>query len=105
MKIIRNKDIILYSDLNLKELIKYYPSSNVNDILSTLYAVQILRKIEISKEDIILAKEISNNRCLPYGDVLQAILARNNHAIIITQDKHYQRLKDIAISKRPEEII
>lgn len=34
-----------------------------------------------------------------------AILSRDNGAILITRDNHFQDLTDIAIIKKPEEVI
>ena len=64
-----------------------------------------MEKVGISDEDIKEAKKISEERGLPFGDVMHAILARNNNAILISRDKHFQLLKDICEVVKPEEII
>jgi len=36
---------------------------------------------------------------------LHSILARDNQAVLITRDKHFLKLLDICIIKKPEELI
>jgi len=51
------------------------------------------------------ARLISRNRNLPNRDVLHSILSRDNSLQFITRDKHFDRLKYITISKKPEDFI
>jgi len=51
------------------------------------------------------AKDISLKRNLPKGDVLHALIARDNKAILVTLDKHFKKLLDIVESKRPQDLI
>ena len=44
-------------------------------------------------------------RNVPRGDAIHAIIARDYELILITRDKHFQNLKDIAECYKPEEII
>ncbi|MFT7615376.1 MAG: putative nucleic acid-binding protein [Candidatus Woesearchaeota archaeon] len=39
------------------------------------------------------------------GDALHAILARDNNCILVTRDKHFQKITPICIPYKPEEII
>ena len=50
------------------------------------------------------ARQVRKNVRVPYGDVLHAILARDCSAILVTRDKHFKKLADIAIAFRPEEL-
>ena len=49
------------------------------------------------------ALKVSIKRKAPKGDVLHALIARDNEAILITQDKHFRKLKDIVLVKKPED--
>jgi len=42
---------------------------------------------------------------VPFFDALHAVLARDNKAIMVTRDKHFDELLDITKYKKPEEII
>lgn len=54
-----------------------------------------------AKEAAILCKQ----RKVAFGDALHAILARDNNAIMVTRDKHFLGLADIAEVKKPEDLI
>ncbi len=62
-------------------------------------------KIFTTKHQILEAKNIAKLRNLPKGEVLHAILARDNETIMITRDKHFLKLRDVIESYKPEEII
>jgi hypothetical protein len=104
-KIIKNKNLLFYTDLTIKELKIDYNEKEIVNMLDFLFMLNILRKASITKEDYIEAKNQSRLTNVPMPDALHAIISRNNHAIFISQDKHAQRLKQITIVKRPEEIL
>ena len=104
MKIIKRKDTLFYSDLIIRELKKDYNENEVNDMLNFLFLTNTLKKVEMKKEDYLEARKIAEERNLPIPDAFHAILARNNKAIMISQDAHLQELKDIVKVKKPEEI-
>ena len=62
-------------------------------------------EIKISMCQTAESKEIARQRGLPSFDVLHAILARDNHAVLVTRDRHFCELGDIAESAPPERII
>lgn len=104
-KVIKNKEILFYSELIINELKKDYNNEDINEMLNILFITKILKKVEVDKKDYLLAKKISFERNLPIYDVLHAILSSKNKAILVTQDKHMQELKDIVIVKKPQELI
>ncbi len=105
MKILKRKDKILFSKSILGELKKDYSEKEINDLLNILFISKILIKIEIKKEEHEEAKKLSKKRNIPYIDCLNAIQARNNKAIMISQDKHFfEKLSDITKTVRPEQI-
>lgn len=105
MRIIKNKEIVLFSELIIRELKSDYDEKEIDKMLNILLMIGILKRVEISKNDYKEAKRIGTERGLPFGDVLHAILARDNNAVLISQDKHHQELKDIVEVKKPKEII
>jgi predicted nucleic acid-binding protein len=103
-KLMSKKGRILFSRLIYIELTMSYSEECVNDMLNLLIRINILEKVDISDSQDSEAKRIARERNLPSHDVLHAILARDNGAVIITQDKHFDMLKDIVDVKKPEEI-
>ena len=105
MKIIEDKDIILFNDLIVNELRSDYSAEEVELMLSFFFYVDILEKVDIRFKDAKEAKKIGQDRDIPTNDALHAIIARNNRAILVSQDKHFSLLKDIVEVKRPDELI
>ncbi len=105
MKIMKNKDILLFSDLLIKELKIQYNEKDINDMLNILFLMKILEFVNIDKSEFREAETIAKKRNLPLPDVLHAIISRDNKAILVSQDKHFQKLKDLVEIRKPEEII
>lgn len=63
-----------------------------------------MEKVSISEEQAKEAAVICKKRNVPFGDALHAILARDNKSIMVTRDKHYKKLKDIADIQKPEDL-
>jgi len=101
--ILNKKSKIIISDLLIIELKINYSIEEINGMFK-LFEKQI-EKIVSSEEQQAEATKLAKERNLPRGDALHAILARDNNYILITRDKHFKQLKDIAITYKPEEII
>ena len=65
----------------------------------------ILQKVEISKEIHMNAKIIAKQRALGFGDVLRALLSKENKSILITRDLHFYQLNDITKCRKPAELL
>ena len=65
----------------------------------------LLKKVEIKEKQIKEAVRLRNNLKIPFGDVLHAILARDNNAIMVTRDRHFEEVQNIVNIKKPEELI
>jgi len=103
-KIIKTNSVILYSELNIRELKHLgYSFDEVKNLFMPIRS--ITQRVHIHSEDIELAKKLNVKRKLPKGDALHALLARNNEAQLISRDKHFEKLRDIAIAKKPEDAI
>lgn len=106
MKILNNRDTILFSKALVWELRKDYSENDINDMLNLLVLNKILINLEITKEEHLESKHLSQERNLPYIDCLNAVQARNNDAVLVTQDAHFfEKLTDIIKPIRPQEII
>lgn len=104
-KAIKEDNLILYSDLVVQELMIKYNKEEISNILSILYKIGLLEKVTISKEQAREASDLCTKRKIPFADALHAILSRDNKSILITRDKHFQKLIDIAEIKKPEDIL
>jgi predicted nucleic acid-binding protein len=105
MKILKRKDLILFSEGLIREMSNDYERKEIDDMLNLLINSNVLIKIEITKEEFLEAKQLSEKRNLPFIDCLNAIQARNNKAILITRDEHFfKNLSDITKPSRPENI-
>ena len=96
-------DRIIITDLTIRELEMNYSIPEIRGMMKLFESV--IDKIVASKEQRSESKNISQERNVPKGDALHAILARDNKLILITRDKHFNQLKDISLYKKPEEII
>lgn len=103
-KIIENNFKIAYSDLNVKELKNIgYGTEEINEILS-IAKPDNLKHTHIYKEQIAEAKKLAKQRNIPKKDALHAILARDNDLQLIATDPHFDKLKDIIITRKPVDI-
>lgn len=106
LKILKDKDSILFSESLIWELKKRYTLEEIQQIMSLLFHTQVLKRISTTKEEFLEAKNLARNRNLPLIDCLQVIQARNHDAVMVSQDKHIiECLKDIVKTIRPEQII
>lgn len=102
-RIIKDKDTILFSDLIIREISIAYAEAEIEEQLRFLTFTGVLREVKITEEQIIEAKGIAAERSLPVADALHAIIARDNGATFITQDRHGDRLRDIVDVRKPDE--
>ena len=104
-KIIEKNKIIIYSDNILMEFKRLgLHESEINEILRILKPKNIQR-VHITKEQIIEMNKLARQRELPKNDALHSILSRDHESQLVSRDKHFEKLKDITIPKRPEELI
>lgn len=97
------KHRLIISDLLIRELESNYSMEQINGMV--LPFQKIMEKVFVTKEQRDEAKKIAEERNLPSGDVLHAIVARDNSYIMVTRDKHFKELGNITKHCKPEEII
>ncbi len=101
---IKNKGYILViSDILLIELEGRYSLAEINGMFK--FFEDHIEKVKSTTEQTGEARKLSNNRNVPMGDALHAILARDNELILITRDNDFKKLKDISKFSKPEEFI
>jgi predicted nucleic acid-binding protein len=105
LKMICDKDTIIYSDLILKELTFDFDKKDLYTLFCILDSLGALKKVVISGSQYDEAKSVALRRCLPHPDVLHAIVARDDGAVLVSQDAHFQRLRDLVVVRKPQEIV
>lgn len=104
IKIIKNNELIIISDLTLAELTAVgYPQWELKKLFRPLKS--LLLYVESTKKEIGKAKDLSKKRRVPKGDALHALIARDHKATLVTLDKHFHSLKDIIEPKRPQDLL
>lgn|SRR3989338_6024302 len=98
-----NKSALFISDMHIRELEGYYSLAEINGMMKPFE--NIIQKIITTEEQRIEARKIAKERNIPPGDVLHAIIARDNNLILITRDNDFRQLSDISEDYKPEHII
>ena len=105
LKIINEYLKIAYSDLHIKEFKHLgYTTENINSIFSVAKPNNI-KRVHIYREQKEEAKKTARQRDVPEGDVVHAILCRDNNLQLISRDTDFEKLKDISKAKLPEDFI
>ena len=94
---------IVITDLTIRELESNYSISEINGMMKPFE--DILEKLIATSEQRDEAKILAEERKVPKGDALHAILARDNGFILVSRDKHFMQLTDISEHHKPEELI
>lgn len=103
-KIINNRYKILFSDVNMLELVNNnYLEFEIEEFISSLRPIIIY--VEATEYEIGKAKDLAQKRDVPKKDALHALIARDNNAILITLDNHFKKTADISIPHSPKEFI
>ena len=103
-KIALSKSTIILSDNNLLELESLgYSRIDISILLHSLRSIIV--RVESTSQQIGKAKDLSQKRGVPKRDALHALLARDNHALLVTLDEHFNQLRDIIIPHKPKEFI
>ncbi len=104
-KIKLNREIVLFSDLVIDELLIRYTILDIEKIFSMFSKESLLEKAGINIEQRKEAKQLAQKFQVPCGDALHSILARDNEAILISRDAHFIELRDVVEVKKPEELL
>lgn len=97
------KSKLIITDILIRELEMNYSVEEINGMMKPFG--DIIEKIIVTKQQRDEAKKIAEERNVPPGDALHAIMARDHNLILVTRDNHFRKLQDICKSYKPEEII
>ena len=103
-KIIKEGGKIINSEIVKNEMIAIgYTKYEIEALF--MQFKKIILWVYSNKKQFGKAKDLSKKRGVPIFDALHAIIARDSGAIMVTRDKHFEKLLDIANYKKPEELI
>ncbi len=95
--------MVLYSETVVHELRRDYSDEKIKQVFSSFE--HFLEIVPISNEQYSEAKELTAiKRDSHESDILHSILARDNKAVLVTRDFHFESLQDIVEVKAPEEV-
>lgn len=95
--------IVLYSEVVVHELRRDYSDERIKQVFSSFKS--FLEIVPISNEQYLEARKLARVKTESHElDILHAILARDNKAVLVTRDFHFETLQDIVEIKAPEEI-
>ena len=103
IKIMTDKHKIVITDHIQRELESNYGIPEIRGMFLPFQS--IIEKVIVKDEQREEAMKIGEERNLPKGDALHAIIARDNNLIMVTRDKHFRDLDDISKHYKPEELI
>ncbi len=103
--ILERKDVIVISGLLMRELGKIYCSSAIQNILGIASEQGLLIQVNHSPEQLHEAIGLSRERRMDFEDVLHSIIARDTDSILVTRDKHFEKLRDLVDIRKPEELL
>ena len=94
---------VLCSNLVLDELGAYFTEKEISFLLEPF--LDLMEFVEYTKEETIEVRLVVNKILgVHFADVLHALVSRDNNAVLITRDKHFELLNEIVISLKPEEV-
>ena len=103
IKIYSSNGRIIVSSVLLHELSSHYTLDQIRGF--TVLFRNIIERAEYTEKQEEEAKRIAKERSVPKGDAFHAILARDNNAVLVSRDRHFQLLKDICKFVMPEDVI
>lgn len=105
LKIVSEDLKVIYSDLHIREFKKLNYAQSEIDFIFSIAKPKNLKHIHIYREQKEEAKNLARKRNIPEGDVLHAILCRDNNLQLISRDTDFEKLKDISKARLPEDFI
>ncbi len=101
-KIIDDEDLIFYSNVVENELAEFYSAEKISEIFS-IVPKELLIRVNASSEQLLRSHILSKKLGIPRNDVTHFILARDNHAVLVSRDAHLAVLGNLV--KKPEELL
>ena len=105
LRLLGKGDLIFFSDLTVKELSIGLNRHEIERMFAFLFCTGNLVYVQVMEHEYSESLPEAKRRNIPASDVLHAIIARNHGAVLVTRDNHFKKVRDIAMVKKPEELI
>ena len=96
---------VIVSDVVVFELRRYFSQERVNEVFS--HFEDIIVKVSVTPQQLSEANRewIKRGKKLPFDDVLHAVLAKRNKAVLVARDNHFfEFLSQFVVVDKPEDI-
>ena len=104
-KILNENEIIIYSDFHINELKSL--SYKLNEIRGIVRVAKPnnIEFVHTNRDQLEEAKRIKKYIKIPIKDIIHCIIAKDNEAILVYTDKHFEKLRYLIDIKKPIELI
>lgn len=104
-KCVQEGHLIIISAAVYDELLRRFGKDAVSNMLSMIAEAGILQEVPITYNETREARKLTRSLHVGFYDALHAVVARDNDAIIITRDAHFNDLNFICAAREPEELL
>ena len=101
----QNKSLVLYSEIVVKELLIAYDYKTIAELFKNLSEDNLLVEVAVSPAQLKEASLLRKKFQVPLRDALHAVLARDNNAVLIARDRHFEALSLLVRVNKPEDLI
>jgi predicted nucleic acid-binding protein len=101
----QNKSLVLYSEIVVKELLIAYDYKTIAELFKNLSEDNLLVEVAVSPAQLKEASLLRKKFQVPLRDALHAVLARDNNAVLIARDRHFEALSHLVRVNKPEDLI
>ncbi len=106
IKIIDEDSKIIFSNFNEKEFKQIGLSETEINSLISMIKPNHIKRVSVTKDQYKEAHRLAEQRKVPLGDAIHAVLARDHEAQLVTRDeKDYRKLKDVTQYKEPKDLL
>ena len=104
-KLLQSTDIVLVSDILIKELKSLYLSMEQIHNTFRVLRPNHIRYIFTTKSLRDESRNLTTRKKIPYSDALHALLSRDYEAILLSRDHDFAQLSSITHARLPEEFL
>ena len=104
-KALEREDTVVWSEAVENEVVVSPQIAKVRAVLRAFTRLGRVQVVPASQEQIDEARGLCEERSVPFGDTIHAVLAKDTGALLVTRDAHFQELRNVVPSRLPEEIL
>mgnify|MGYP001560359172 CR=1 FL=1 len=104
-KTLASDDEFIVAHLHLKEFKNAGLTNQEIAMLLNIAKPRQLLHAHLYPHQLSEARALASRAVVPLGDAIHAILARDNDAILVSRDVHFQKLRHVVEVRRPDELL